>query len=173
VVKSVGSSPSSSLSKFLTLVMRHKLPASSSTRSRAYSRSGAGIKPTSTSSRIMGIPPSTSPALWSISSFSRSERADTRGEVDMSMIRSLRTRGTMTPKFSVKTGLCLLSRNGYELRFVNRSYCLVSEVSRIRGKWCNLHRCCEAQWHRQSILRREWPEKMEVHNPGCPLAQTE
>jgi hypothetical protein len=122
-VKSVGSSRSSSSeSTEVTAAMRHRLLDSSSRRSSAKARSGAGIKPTSTSSLMIGRPPSSSPARCRISSFSRRLVAETRGEEDISMTLSRRTRGTISARSDVKIGLCLLLRNGYEFKFVNRSY---------------------------------------------------
>jgi len=112
-VKSVGSGEPSSESSILgTLVMRHMLEPSSGKLSKAYSRSGAGMRPTRISSRIIGKPPSSSPALCKTSSLIRKLAAGTTGEFVMSITLSLRTLGTMSAKSDVKMGLCLLFRNG-------------------------------------------------------------
>lgn len=131
-VKSVGSVnvSSSESSKEAIEVMRHRLLASSSRLSKANSRSGAGMSPTRTSSLMIGIPPSISPAWCKRSSFSRKLFAETNGALEISIIRSRRTRGVMSANSPVKMGLCLLLRNGYAFRFVSKSYDFLARFPR-------------------------------------------
>lgn len=92
--------------------MRHRLFPSFGRRSKANSRSGAGMRPTRMSSRTSGRPPSSSPERWSSDSLRRREPAGMRHDAEMSMILSLFTRGVMSARSEVKMGLVLLLRKG-------------------------------------------------------------